>query len=124
LQAGASLHLPDEETRLQPTALQQWLLEEEITYSFVPTPLMEQLMALTWTERGALRAFLTGGDRLHQAPSASFPVPVINHYGPTENAVVTTALRMNPGEDWGDLPPIGREIDQVRLYVLNPHQQV
>jgi acyl-coenzyme A synthetase/AMP-(fatty) acid ligase len=124
LQGGASLHIPDEEVRLQPVALQKWLLEEEITYSFVPTPLMEQLLSLTWTERGALRAFLTGGDQLHQTPPASFPVPVVNHYGPTENAVVATALRMNPGEDWGDLPPIGRAIDQVELYVLNAHQQL
>ncbi|WP_217653577.1 non-ribosomal peptide synthetase [Seinonella peptonophila] len=125
LTSGATLHLPSEEVRIHPTELQSWLLEEGITYSFLPTPLMEQMFSLAWEHAGIMRAFLTGGDQLHQAPPADFPVPVVNHYGPTENTVVTTAIFLEPGEAHKEhrLPPIGRAIANVQLYVLNQYQQ-
>ncbi|MDQ3805730.1 MAG: condensation domain-containing protein, partial [Acidobacteriota bacterium] len=88
LAAGAGLYLPDDETRTFPARLQAWLVEHAVTITFLPTPLAERLMAEEWPESGvALRALLTGGDRLSQRPPASLSFEVINHYGPTENTV-------------------------------------
>src|SRR5438132_10478118 len=36
LTAGASLHLPDEETRVSPECLRHWLVAEELTIRFLP----------------------------------------------------------------------------------------
>ncbi len=91
LTAGASLHFPDEETRTSPTQLRDWLLAQEITISFLPTPLAERVLALDWSKEAALKTLLTGGDKLQQFPAASLPFAVVNNYGPTENTVVTTS---------------------------------
>jgi non-ribosomal peptide synthetase component F len=41
LSAGASIHIPDETTRLSPNKLADWLCANRITLAFVPTPLAE-----------------------------------------------------------------------------------
>jgi non-ribosomal peptide synthetase component F len=38
LTAGASVHIPDDATRLDPARLVHWLVDRRITLSFVPTP--------------------------------------------------------------------------------------
>ncbi|NET57683.1 MAG: AMP-binding protein [Symploca sp. SIO2E6] len=91
LSAGASLHLVNSETRLSPEALRNWLISEQITISFLPTPLLENLCTLEWPAQTELRSVLTGGDRLQNYPSAALPFRIFNNYGPTENTVVTTS---------------------------------
>ncbi len=67
---------------------------------------------------GNLRLLLTGGDRLRHAPPPGLPFVLVNHYGPTENAVVATAGEIPPGD--GETPPsIGRPITGVRAFVLD-----
>ncbi|HVR97693.1 MAG TPA: amino acid adenylation domain-containing protein, partial [Thermoanaerobaculia bacterium] len=46
LAAGASLHLPDEETRTAPEKLQAWLAAAGIAIAFLPTPLAEVVLDL------------------------------------------------------------------------------
>ncbi|MEA2693948.1 MAG: hypothetical protein QOJ16_3335, partial [Acidobacteriota bacterium] len=121
LVAGASLHLPDEETRTSPERLRDWLTEEGITLAFLPTPLAEALLALDWPRRPALRALLTGGDRLHRPPAAGSPFALINHYGPTEGAVVASAGLIPPGFPDDGPPSIGRPIANARIYLLDRH---
>lgn len=122
LTAGASLHLPDEEARLSPEKLRDWLVKNEITLSFVPTPLAEALIGLEWPARVSLRAMLTGGDRLtHHVPS-TLPFPLINHYGPTENTVVTTYATVGMDGQTAkapSAPSIGRPIANTQVYLLD-----
>ncbi|MCP4659179.1 MAG: AMP-binding protein, partial [bacterium] len=56
LTAGASLHLPDQETRSTPSKLVSWLAAEAVTIGFQPTPMAEALLAEPWPPRTALRA--------------------------------------------------------------------
>jgi amino acid adenylation domain-containing protein len=125
LAAGASLHIPSEETRRSPEALRGWLLEREITVAFAPTPLAEGLLDLDWPAETPLRLLLTGGDRLHRTPG-KLPFELVNNYGPTENAVVTTSGPVAPGSCQGrtGLPGIGRPIANVRVHVLDPHLEL
>jgi amino acid adenylation domain-containing protein len=118
LAAGASLHLPAEEALSAPEALRDWMVGEGITVAFAPTPLAEALLALPWPERPPLRALLTGGDALRRRPPAGLPFALINHYGPTEATVVTTAGRV--AHEGGPPPAIGRPIANVRAYVMDP----
>jgi acyl-coenzyme A synthetase/AMP-(fatty) acid ligase/acyl carrier protein len=119
LTAGASVHIPDELTRSSPPHFVEWLQEEAITLTFVPTPLAELLLDETWPQDIALRALLTGGDTLHRGPSRNFAFNLVNHYGPTENSVVTAYARLGPWREGDTAPPIGRPITNVQVYVLD-----
>ena len=121
LTAGASIHVPEEDTRLLPEKLRDWLLEHEITLSFVPTPLAEALVALPWPAKVSLRAMLTGGDRLTCRVPPSLPFPLVNHYGPTESTVVTTCAVVDIEIQDGKAPPIGKPISNTLVYLLDSH---
>ena len=123
LTAGASVHIPDEATRLDPGRLLRWLIEQRITLSFLPTPLAEAALRESWPEDGALRVLLTGGDRLSQRPAHKLPFRLINHYGPTENTVVSTCAEVQASDTSSAAPPIGRPLPNTRAYVLDPHLQ-
>ncbi len=172
LAAGASLHIPEGETRFSPQAIVRFWRDAEITWSFLPTPLAEEVMAAgdgtspPWppspiappsTGRGgnrepdgavyagwrrpspgggggdgrgdggevptvrlsnlALKGLLCGGDRLHRAPPLSLPFSLINHYGPSEASVVSTAAAVM--SDSAGAPPIGRPIHNTRTWVVD-----
>ena len=119
LAAGASLHLVPEDVRIWPAKLQQWLAEENITISFLPTPLAEDLMSLDSAGNISLRMILTGGDRLRFYPSPSIQFKLINHYGPTEYTVVTTAALIEPVEGSVSPPTIGHPISNTQVYILD-----
>ncbi|MEH1944144.1 MAG: amino acid adenylation domain-containing protein [Nostoc sp.] len=119
LTAGASIHFPDDETRLDPEQMRDWLLSKAITISFLPTPMAEKILSLNWPANAALRTLLTGGDQLHQYPSTSHPFEVVNNYGPTENTVVATSGTV-PKRQQAYLPPaIGRAIANTQVYILD-----
>jgi len=119
LTAGASVSVPDEETRLSPELLRDWIVTQGITICFVPTPLAELVMTLEWPETTALRAMLTGGDRLHNYPPSTLPFAFINNYGPAESTVVATSGRVFPTENPDSLPSIGHPIENIPVYILD-----
>ena len=121
LAAGASIHIPDEQTRTSPEQLRQWLILEAITLSFLPTPLAEQVLEGDWSGT-ALRVLLTGGDVLHRYPDPDLPFTLVNHYGPTESAVVTTSGLVTPQKQVG-LPALGRPIANTQVYLLDAYLQ-
>jgi amino acid adenylation domain-containing protein len=121
LAAGASVHIPDDETRLSPALLWRWMGDTKITIAFMPTPLAEAAMNEPWPRGLALRGLLTGGDKLKRPPPQDFPCPLINHYGPTENAVVTTSVVIDSRASADAAPPIGRPIANTQVHVLDRH---
>ncbi|HEX6046470.1 MAG TPA: amino acid adenylation domain-containing protein, partial [Pyrinomonadaceae bacterium] len=133
LTAGASIHIPDQETRVAPAKLLNWMADESITISFMPTPLAEAVLVTLeeqWPAGCTLKNLLTGGDQLQRWPHSSLPLNLINHYGPTENTVVTTSFRVAAREsaaresaDGPAMPPIGRPIANTEVYILDEHKQ-
>jgi len=118
LAAGASLYIVDDETRSSPAKLLAYYAEYGITYSFVPTPLAEAMLAVVWPPNLALKALLTGGDTLHQPPANDLPCALINHYGPTESTVVATRGIIDRGS-LHTPPDIGRPIANTQVYILD-----
>jgi amino acid adenylation domain-containing protein len=123
LTAGAGVYLPNEETRVTPIRLRDWLVEHQISITFVPTAVAESIIALEWPRRTALRYLLTGADTLHRYPSPELPFTLVNNYGPTENTVVTTSGPVLPTHEHDALPPIGRPIANTQVYILDDQLQ-
>jgi amino acid adenylation domain-containing protein len=123
LSAGASLYFPNDEIRRSPEQIRDWLVSKSITISFLPTPLAEKVLLLDWSKNTALRLLLTGGDKLHQYPSASHPFQIVNNYGPTENTVVTISGHVAAKEQSKVAPAIGRPIANIQVYVLDKYLQ-
>ena len=119
LTVGSALYVPDELTRLSAEPLRDWLVDHQISISFVPTAMAEQLIGLPWPADAALRFLLTGADTLHRYPPAGLPFALVNNYGPTECTVVTTSTVISADRPRDGLPPIGFPIDNVRIHILD-----
>src|SRR6185369_8257032 len=108
------IYLPDEWTLASPASLMQWLARNQITISFLPTPLAHAVLQEPWPLSATLRTMLTGGDVLRRTTEASLPFKLVNNYGPTESTVVAT---------WGEVeiseirrePSIGRPIHNAQV---------
>lgn len=116
LLAGACVHVPEDETRGSAALLLEWLARSRVTICFAPTPLAEAMFETPMPEHLALRALLTGGDKLHHVPAA-LPFTVYNNYGPTESTVVTSWTEIRGGT--AQTPSIGRPVDNTRVHVLD-----
>jgi amino acid adenylation domain-containing protein len=117
LAAGATIHVVPEELRRDPLGLRDWMIDEGITVSFVPTAVAESLIAVPWPPDAPLRHLLTGGDALTRRPAADLGFEVINNYGLSETAVVATSGIVDP--DGSGPPSIGRPIDGVLAEVVD-----
>jgi amino acid adenylation domain-containing protein len=124
LTGGMTSYLLDDETRLAPEKLRDWLVSRRINACFAPTPLAELILTLDWPPDTALRALYTGGDMLHHFPAASLPFQVMNSYGPTENTVIATSGLVTPEDACASYAPhIGRPIDNVEVYLLDQNME-
>ncbi len=119
LTIGASVYLVSESDRVEPKALRDWLVNQGITITFLPTPLAESVIALEWPSKTVLRCLLTGADTLHHYPSPTLPFTLVNNYGPTEATVLVTSGPVLPAEHVDRSPSIGRPIDNTQIYILD-----
>ncbi|NUT33412.1 MAG: LLM class flavin-dependent oxidoreductase, partial [Hamadaea sp.] len=115
LAAGATLHLAPDEIRTDPAALAAWWVLHGITTAFLPAPVAELVFAQAPQVR--LRTLVVGGSALRQRPPATFGARVLNAYGPTENAIVTTAGTVTP--DGRGPIDIGRPIANVTVDICD-----
>lgn len=122
LAAGASVYVADDGVRTAPAKLWAWLKARAITISFLPTPLAELALQEPVPADMALRLLLTGGDRLRRGLQTALPFRVVNHYGPTENSVVSTCGEV-AATPLGVCPPIGRPIANTSVYILDSCMQ-
>lgn len=126
LSGGATLHIVEPALLTAPVNLRDWIWRTGITVTFIPTPLAEQLLDLSWPEDDSnrLRDMLVGGDRLSGHPPATLPFRLHNNYGPTECTVVATSCEVLRGGPQHEPPPIGEPIPGVTAYVLDERRQL
>ncbi len=121
LAAGATLHFVEDSLRVMPADIPAWLSKEKITISFLATPLAEAVLKVNWPSEHAMKFLLTGGDKLGSV-SRTKSFTLVNHYGPTENSVVTTFHEVSSEGD--NAPPLGVPIRNLRVYILDDAMQL
>ena len=113
LTCGASVHIIPEEIRLDLIALNDYFEQNHITHSFMTTQVGYQFA--TSIENHSLLYLSTGGEKL-----ASLTPPTgykfYNVYGPTECTIFTTIYCV---ERKMKEIPIGKSLDNMRLYVAD-----
>ena len=117
LAVGSTVYLIDLD--IIKTSYWNWLANNQITISFIPTPLLEELLSLQLPNNLALKKLLIGGDKLIKIPDNSLPFQIINNYGPTENTVVTTSGVISNNTSLH----IGRPINNVQTYILDNYKK-
>jgi amino acid adenylation domain-containing protein len=118
LTLGATLVVPDDETRVSPARLRDFMVAERINMTFVPTPLAPALLALDWPRQDRRLRILAGGDRLTVRPRPDQPW-LYNGYGPTETCVFATCGRVASHGEAEGAPSIGRPLDNARIHILD-----
>ncbi|NIM16723.1 MAG: amino acid adenylation domain-containing protein [Candidatus Aminicenantes bacterium] len=125
LSSGASLYIADDDTRLDPSAMKEWLIKNEITISFQPTIMAEHLLRLDWPgKRVALKALRAAGDKLTCYPTHEYPFRFYNLYGPTEDTVWTTWREVGVKTDSEKAPDIGKPTGNKRVYIIGPDWEI
>jgi amino acid adenylation domain-containing protein len=122
LLSGATVVICPEAVVRDPVELAGWLAANGISSAFAVSPLAEQLLREPLGERTPMRQLLTGADAFRPPEHDDPGIPVVNHYGPTETAVVATAsppLRA----PWAD-NSIGRPLPGVRVYLVDPDMRL
>ncbi|WP_329619105.1 amino acid adenylation domain-containing protein [Streptomyces sp. NBC_01255] len=122
LRGGAVVILPP--GRLDPAGLTRMIAEQGVTGLIMPAG---QFMAFADEApeafRGA-REVWTVGDvvtpaALERVLRACADLTIVNGYGPTETTAATTMHVITGTDDLGEAVPIGRPMDNTRLYVLD-----
>ena len=116
LTVGATVVLADEEQRLDPPALAQWLTTHRLDVVWLATPVLEHLLDEPAVRSLPTRVIVTGGSAVRRRPAADLPFRVVNAYGPAEAAVLASHATVDSQGD--SPPPIGRPLPNTELYVL------
>ncbi len=120
LAAGASVHIPEAETRLSAPGMVRWWAQQGITLAYLMTPLAEGVLEAGVPPGLELptRALIIGGDQLHRRPEPGTAFRLMNHYGPAEYTVTSTVVPVLPRGESEKTPSIGRPVDNTQIYIL------
>eukprot|EP00455_Lapot_gusevi_P033593 TRINITY_DN3675_c0_g1_i1.p1 TRINITY_DN3675_c0_g1~~TRINITY_DN3675_c0_g1_i1.p1 ORF type:complete len:1144 (-),score=367.23 TRINITY_DN3675_c0_g1_i1:115-3546(-) len=121
LTIGASIQFMPDHVRASPPSLMRWLVDQRITAALFATPVAETVIHEVWPANTALKFITAGGDKLHRGPRHRVPFRFDNHYGPSENTVITTFFIIPP--QLSSPPPIGRPVSNSTCYVLDSRLQ-
>ena len=114
LTKGATVYIIPEEMRLDLIAMNAYFEREGITNAFMTTQVAYQFA--TTIENHSLKHFTTGGEKLASlVPPKGYTLH--NGYGPTETTILETCY---PVKTKLNNIPIGKALDNTRLYIVDP----
>ncbi|PHI36205.1 hypothetical protein CBQ28_15535 [Pseudoalteromonas sp. GCY] len=121
--SGAQLHCVSDVLRVSEGLFLDYLSEYQITHSFLPTALYEAIAEKGLFNSTSLRYVFVGGEALTKSfIPQQCQFSVVNHYGPTEAAVVTTSCDVIKGSR--QTPAIGHAIDNVITAVMDEYGEL
>ena len=132
LASGGILVMISEVQRMDPVLLLQLINASEIQRIYIP-PAILQYLAETAEQLslfpGKLHTVIVAGDQLKITRQIRHFFQTLsgcrldNQYGPSETHVATAFTLHGEPQSWLSLPPIGRAISHVQLYLLDRHMQ-
>jgi len=120
LLAGACLYPLSDFERTDTQKLIAFYVDHNITHSFVPPGLCEDICEHHNGRLSGKIKLLTGGDVLKGIGKGD--LSVFNNYGPTEATVVTTSGPVSHKQELGTIS-IGKPIDNVNVFILDKAQR-
>ncbi len=128
---GSRLYLISATRRKDISAMVRDIHSQEITHLFIPYIVLKSLAeyAQTLTSHDfSIEEIIVAGEQLKltddiQALLDKTNIRLVNQYGPTEAHVVSQYV-VEKTDKAGSLPPIGKPVDNTRLYVLNAQHQL
>jgi len=121
LSSGATLYIPLDSTRLDRDKLWEYMTIHSITHAAMTPSFLQDGKDLPIIHTPL--TLILGGEPLHRALLLNLIAQgfnVLNDYGPTETTVAAVSWRCPPAFS-DDTIPIGRPIDNVRIYLLDSH---
>ncbi len=121
LAGGGTVVIGDPALTADPERLRDWIVSTRATHALMITSMAERICSQPWPERTALRHLRIAGERCRTWPAPEVPFTVLNVYGSSEATVVSLAdlTAVPAAARVGREPPVGRPVDNVRLYVLD-----
>ena len=128
LTTGGMLVMIDDDLRLDPLRLLQFISYHDIHRLFLPFVALQQMAEVSTTNNiypGTLQEIMTAGEQLKITPQirqffSKVPACILyNQYGPTEAHVVTSLKLQGDASNWPWLPTIGKPIDQTQIYIVD-----
>ncbi len=110
--------------QLDVASLRRLVAAEQVSALFLTTALFNLVVAEQPTALAGVSVVLTGGElaspQAMRAMLQSCPQAVLGHvYGPTETTTFATRFLMRHPGEVQDPPPIGRPLDNTRVFVLD-----
>jgi len=126
---GITLHLEKKNLILQFDVLEKYIKENKITVLNLPTTFFNQLSEERIEVFENLKYVLAGGDIISSKQVSRITkkyknIEVVNAYGPTENAVVSTCYRVNGEWNEDKLVPIGKPINNTTAYIMDKNNSL
>lgn len=115
LMSGASLHIIDEDIRLDMEALHQYYENQGITHCFMTTQVGVQYLE-NYPHSSNLRHLVMGGEKLRAVKPEELDFKIHNGYGPSETTCGCALFRI---DRWEPNIPIGRPTATCNLYVVD-----
>lgn len=128
LTTGGTLILVDEELRIDPLRLLEYIEEQAINRIFLPFVVLQYLTEAAIANNyipTSLKEVMTAGEQLKITPQIAgffnaLPDCVLyNQYGPTETHVVTQLKLAGDPNQWAALPSIGVPINNTEILILD-----
>ncbi len=128
---GSALYLINAARRKDMAELLNDIVNYKITHLFAPYIVLKNLAGQVSSVSEIsfwLEEVITAGEQLKitrdiEEMLRKHAGRVVNQYGPTE-AHVVSSFSMNSGDTFPAVPPIGKPIDNTRLYILNTSRQL
>lgn len=118
LSSGATLFLPDDETRVDADALVGFFARHRITHAYVPTVMVADVVGVGQPAELMLQYLFTAGEKLGPIDTGGIDYTVIDYYGPTEATIFATC-QVVPDAALGRPDSIGRPIDGTEILILD-----
>nr|BFD32033.1 hypothetical protein GTC16762_16510 [Pigmentibacter ruber] len=111
--AGGCLHIIPKDIKTNIERLNQYFIENKITFSFLPTQFAEIFMKEV--NETSLKYLFIGGDRLKKVKLHNYKV--LNGYGPTETTVACSIYEVT--DELMKQIPIGKPLSNYKIYIAD-----